>query len=271
VSYELIYKGLIKDAKRIDIKIGSNVIARDDHTIDERRVEDIVNQVVYLMAEKGVKPTITTSGAGVTGKGCGALLGEGCLAKQQAYCAVGQGKLISLYDKYFSKHRIRVSQLLLTYETFRRKKFTRNFISTASLLIYNGIVPIINENDTVATDEITFGDNDKLSALVATNLNSDLLVLLTNVDGLYDYNNQRLVRIVTGFKGIEALVNGETSTHGKGGMLSKVQAAMLATRYHIPTIIARGNEERILERIMNGEQLGTIFLPYKTKTLYKRR
>ena len=184
----------------------------------------------------------------------------------QATAAVGQNILMSTYDRYFAKYEQTIAQLLLTHEDFFDRKRYLNLRNTLITLLKSGVIPIINENDTVVVDEIKLGDNDNLSALVASNLDADLLIILTDIDGLYTYDPKRskkaefisIVEEIT--PEIERIASARGKT-GTGGMKTKIQAAKVTMKAGIPMVIVNGNEENILARIIAGERIGTIFLP----------
>ena len=186
---------------------------------------------------------------------------------KQAAAAVGQCELMYTYDKLFTEHNHTVAQVLLTGADLQHEGRCKNFHNTMYRLLELGVLPIINENDTVATDEIVIGDNDTLGAIVATNVQADLLILLSDIDGLYTADphtdpNAKLVSVVEKITPeIEASVGGAGSKLGTGGMQTKLSAAKLVTAAGIPMVIANGEDPDVLYAIVDGEAVGTRFLP----------
>lgn len=248
--------------KRVVVKIGTATLCPGDG-LDINFLDNIAKQVKNLQ-EYGISTTIVTSGAIGLGRSIVKNLSRNLnLVQKQALAAVGQGKLINYYGSIFENYGLIVAQVLLTREDLANRKRFLNARNTLEELINLGIVPIINENDTVATEEIKLGDNDQLSALVATLIDSDLLIILSNVEGLYDkdprvYSDAKLIREIHNFEEIPRDLGGP-SEKGSGGMITKILAVEIAARRNIPTIIASGKEDRVIERIVRGESVGTLF------------
>jgi glutamate 5-kinase len=257
-------------AKRIVIKVGTSNLTDKNYRLEPRKVEKLATEIVEL--KKQDKEVILVS-SGAIGAGIGKLdlkQRPRDIKVLQATAAVGQNVLMSMYDKYFASYDQIIAQILLTHEAFFNRQRYLNLRNTLVTLLKSGIIPIINENDTVAVDEIKVGDNDTLSALVASNLDADLLIVLTNTDGLFTYDPKRskkaeLIPVVDEITPeIERI--GETGGRtGVGGMKTKIQAAKVVMKAGIPMIIANGGEENILMRIMKGEPVGTLFMPRKRK------
>ena len=256
----------ISEAKRIVIKVGTSNLTDKSYRLDPRKVEKLAKEIVELK-KQGREIIVVTSGA------IGAGIGKLDLKQRprdikvlQATAAVGQNILMSTYDRYFAKYEQTIAQLLLTHEDFFDRQRYLNLRNTLITLLKSGVIPIINENDTVVVDEIKLGDNDNLSALVASNLDADLLVILTDIDGLFTYDPKRskkaeFISIVEELTPeIERIASAGGKT-GVGGMKTKIQAAKVTMKAGIPMVIANGNEENILSRIIAGERIGTIFLP----------
>ncbi len=254
----------LRAAKRIVIKIGTKSLTGDNSKLDQKKVGKFVSDIMALR-KLGKEVLIVTSGA--IGAGVGRL-GLPKRPKQlpalQAAAAVGQVKLMEVYEKNFGAHNQTISQLLLSSEDFTDPTRYNNFKNTLSTLLQWGVIPIINENDTVATDEIRVGDNDVLSAYVAKGAKVGLLILLSDIHGLYDGSPTDgesvmipLVRRVT--PKIERSVL--KSSGGFGGMFTKVQAARMASEAGIPVVIANARAKDVLMRIIEGEEVGTLFLP----------
>ncbi len=254
------------EVKRIVIKVGTSNLTDKNYRLDPQKVEKLAKEIIDLKKE-GREIILVTSGA------IGAGIGKLDLKQRprdikvlQATAAVGQNILMSTYDRYFAKYEQTIAQLLLTHEDFFDRKRYLNLRNTLITLLKSGVIPIINENDTVVVDEIKLGDNDNLSALVASNLDADLLIILTDIDGLYTYDPKRskkaefisIVEEIT--PEIERIASARGKT-GTGGMKTKIQAAKVTMKAGIPMVIVNGNEENILARIIAGERIGTIFLP----------
>ncbi|MCG7844161.1 MAG: glutamate 5-kinase [Methanomassiliicoccales archaeon] len=252
---------------RVVIKIGTNTICGEDGQVDSDFLDGIASQVIEL-EKVGVQSIIVTSGA--IGSGSSELGLDGVqkdIAHKQACAAVGQAALMLTYREVFARHGKSVGQLLLTYNAFSDRKVYLNLRKTVDALFGLGVIPIINENDVISTDEIgdTFGDNDKLSALVASKVDADLLILLTDVDGLYDRNPEtdpdaRFIDTVDEItKDIEMMAGDGKNGRSKGGMKTKINAARIAMGSGTNTVIANGRERDVILRIVKGEQLGTLF------------
>lgn len=246
--------------KRVVIKVGTKVLTSKDRALDRERVKEIVRQVSDIK-EKGWGVILVTSGA--IGSGLW-LLGlkkrPTELAALQAAAAIGQNHLMHLYAEYFKERGFLTGQVLLTQEDFNDRSRYLNIKHTLDALIEHGAVPIINENDTVATDEIRCGDNDRLSSLVADLCGADKLVLLTDVDGLLDENGTVIPVVTDVTKKIRSLGGKSHCDLGTGGMATKIEAAAAAVRAGIECVIANGRAEKILYRIVvDGEAVGTTF------------
>lgn len=263
-------------ATRVVIKIGTNTICDENGKVDSRYLDGIARQVLEL-ERMGIQSIIVTSGA--IGSGSSELGLDGVqkdIPHKQACAAVGQAALMLTYREVFAKYGKSVGQLLLTYDAFSDRKVYLNLRKTVDVLFELGVIPIVNENDVISTDEIgeTFGDNDKLSALVASKVDADLLLLLTDVDGLYDRNPEtdddaRLIDTVDEItRDIEMMAGGGTSARSKGGMKTKINAARIAMGAGCNTVIANGRAEDVILRVVRGEHVGTFF---SAKALYSNR
>ena len=257
-------------AKRIVIKVGTSNLTDKNYRLEPRKVEKLATEIVEL--KKQDKEIILVS-SGAIGAGIGKLdlkQRPRDIKVLQATAAVGQNVLMSTYDRYFAHYDQIIAQILLTHAAFFNRQRYLNLRNTLVTLLKSGIIPIINENDTVAVDEIKLGDNDTLSALVASNLDADLLIILTNTDGLFTYDPKRskkaeLIPVVDEITPeIERIAETGGRT-GVGGMKTKIQAAKVVIKAGIPMVIANGGEENILMRIMKGEPVGTLFMPRKRK------
>lgn len=258
----------LSGTKKIVIKIGTSNLTDERFRLDPRKVGKFAKEIVELRTQDR-EIILVTSGA------IGAGISRLNLASRpkdiqllQAAAAVGQNILMNTYDRYFNKYNQTIAQLLLTYEDFSNGQRSINLRNTLTTLLNSGVIPIINENDTTAVDEIKVGDNDKLSALVASILGADLLIILSDIDGLYtcDPKKSAEAKLIPTVEEITLELEqicGNESTRGIGGMMTKIQAAKITMKSGIPMIIANGGEKAVIKRIMNGEPIGTIFLPKK--------
>ncbi len=253
-------------AKIILIKIGSAVLTGSDG-LDLKIIDALVREMSDL-ADSGYSIVLVTSGAIASGKHRLKITENlKSIPEKQAAAAVGQGRLMRVYSKSFEKNGHYVAQILLTLSDLTDRQRYLNIRNTLSTLMEWKTIPIINENDTVAVDEIKFGDNDNLAAMIANIIEADLFINLTSTDGLYDCNpavskKAKLIPVVCEFSDeIEAAATNETSSAGTGGMKSKIQAAKKVSAIGIPCIIAPGKKINVLKNIMAGKEIGTLFLP----------
>lgn len=266
---------LLKNISRIVVKLGTGVLTDAHKRPDMAQLEQLVAQVAQQRA-RGREVVLVTSGA--VGAGMGVLGYQkrpAVLAELQACAAVGQSRLMSIYESLFEKHGLRVAQVLLTHDDLRHHERHLNARSTLVRLLQLGVVPIINENDAISFTEIKFGDNDKLSALAACLLPADLLVILTTVEGVIrDFGKPgatRLSMVEEITPEIQEMAGGTTSATAVGGMTSKIEAAKIVMRSGIPLVIAPGRNETVLEAVLAGEDLGTIFVPKAQRLASRKR
>jgi glutamate 5-kinase len=271
----LVHRESIKSAARIVVKLGTGVLTDSRKQIDPAQLEQLVAQVAALR-KSGKEIVLVTSGA--VGAGMGALGYEkrpSELAELQACAAIGQTRLMAIYAELFAKHDLHVAQVLLTHEDLQHHERHLNARNTLVTLLARGVIPIINENDAVSFTEIKFGDNDKLSALVASLLPADLLVILTTVDGVienFSKANPKTISVIEQIdETIEKLAGGTTSETAVGGMASKVQAAKIVVRSGIPLVIASGKKKNVLAKILAGEDEGTLFVAQPNKLHGRKR
>ncbi len=265
----------LKSASRIVVKLGTGVLTDSRKLIDPAQLEQLVAQLAALK-KSGKEIVLVTSGA--VGAGMGALGYENRptdLAEKQACAAVGQSRLMAAYDKLFSAHGLVVAQVLLTHDDLEHHERHLNARNTLVTLLDRGVVPIINENDAVSFTEIKFGDNDKLSALVASLLPADLLVILTTVDGVIENFGKADAKIISVIEQIdfhiESMAGGTTSATAVGGMKSKIDAAKIVVRSGIPLVIASGQKKNALAEILGGADEGTLFVPQPNKLQGRKR
>lgn len=261
--------------KIVAVKIGTSSLT-DKKGPDLKRIVEIAKQIKEL-TDRGIKVVIISSGAIKVGmKLLGIKKRPKILPHLQACCAVGQPYLMEAYNDVFSIYGLKTAQILLTAEDFRDRKRYINLKNTLSVLLEMDTVPIVNENDTVSTDEIKFGENDTLSALVATEINADLLINLSDIDGLYtsdpskNKNAKRIPRVEEITADIIKMGGSSVSGVGSGGMATKIKAAVIATASGTRFVIANAKEEKVIVRCVNGEDLGTVFAE-KTKNLSDRK
>ena len=255
-------------ANRVVVKVGSSSLTRPDGGVDVERVGALVDVIADRRAA-GSQVILVSSGAIATGfPMLGLTKRPRDLATQQASASVGQGVLLAQYSKSFADRGITVGQVLLTADDMTRRAHYRNAQRTLEKLIEMGVVPIVNENDTVATDEIRLGDNDRLAALVAHLVRADALVLLSDVDGLYDGPPGKAgATMITEVRDMDDLaeisIGGVGSGVGRGGMSTKVEAARIATAAGIPVVLAHARDAR---DALAGRDTGTVFLPTGRRT-----
>jgi glutamate 5-kinase len=263
--------------KRVVAKVGTSSIAHATGKPNLFKIESLVRQLADLY-NMGKEVILVTSGAIGTGAGKLGLPGRPrTIPEKQAAAAVGQGVLMHIYEKLFAEYGVTVGQVLLTREDFSDRRRFLNARNSLHAMLHFGVIPVINENDTVAVDEIKLGDNDNLSALVAALLDAELLVLLSDIDGLFNADprkekNAELIRDVREMTpDIEALCGGTGSKLGTGGMATKIQAAKIAMHSGIVTVIANMEEKDIIRRVIEGETVGTVFWPCPNKMENKKR
>lgn len=254
----------MNDYKRIVIKVGTSTLTYPNGKFNLSRIERLV-MILSDLANQGRHVVLVTSGA--IGAGMGKLGLEkkpSEIALKQAMAAIGQGLLLQIYEKMFSEYGRVIGQILITKEDIFFEDRKQNAINTFDALLKYGVIPIVNENDTIATDEIKFGDNDVLSAYVAKLIKADLLVILSDIDGLFDRDpsieGARLINRVTSIDdGIRSISKGSGSKLGTGGMMTKINAAKIAMESGISMIIANGSKPDNVLDIVNGMQVGTLF------------
>jgi glutamate 5-kinase len=266
---------LLPNATRIVVKLGTGILTDSRKQPDRQQMEQLVAQVAEQQ-RAGKEMVLVSSGA--VGAGMGVLGHERRptdLAELQACAAVGQSRLMSTYQELFGAHGLSVAQLLLTHEDLEHHERHLNARNTLVTLLHHRVIPIINENDVVSFTELKFGDNDKLSALVASLLPADLLVILTTVDGLIENFRKPDARTINLVERIDAkledLAGGTDSDTAVGGMSSKMQAAKIVMRSGIPLVIASGKKKQALARVLAGQEEGTLFVPQPTRLRGRKR
>lgn len=259
---------IVQTAQTVVVKVGTNVLTSSGGTLNARRIGKLVDEIVYL--EKLGKNVILVS-SGAVGAGVG-LLGLKSRPtehpKLQAVAAIGQSKLMQTYEEALAKHGRYPAQILLTADDLVHRQKYLNVHNTFRSLFEYGVLPVVNENDTVSVEELhsTFGDNDRLASLIANLFSDPLLILLTDVDGLYDgdpaKSSSRLIPVVDRWTPeLMTMVAEKRSSCSKGGMSSKLKAAQTVTASGGSTVIANGDDPKILSKIFSGEEVGTVFFP----------
>lgn len=253
------------NAKRIVIKVGSSTLTHESGLLNIRRVEELV-KVLADIQNSGRQIILVSSGAMAVGVGkLGLERKPQDMPGKQAVAAVGQCELMYTYDKLFSEYNYVTSQILLTRDVVDEPMRKQNVCNAFSKLIEMGTIPIVNENDSVSTEEIEFGDNDTLSAIVSVLTDADLLIVLSDIDGLYedDPRTNPHARLISEVKEItpetEASASGAGSNRGTGGMITKIHAAQLATKYGVDMVIMNGSHPRKLYSLLENEEIGTYF------------
>lgn len=260
-----------KNYKRIVIKVGGSILRSASKQLDLKLISDIVAQVDLLVKEKK-EVVLVSSGAILLGMAALGLENKPTkLSYLQAVAAVGQNELMNVYRGFFSKKNLICAQVLLTWEDFSGRARYLNAKNTLTTLFKLGSIPVINENDTVATDEIKFGDNDRLSALVSSMIAADLLIILSDVDGLLD-KDRKVIHLVDKITSqIKEVACPSDKKVCAGGMITKIEAARIAMDSGIPCVIANGRKQNIIMSIIDQPQKsGTLFLPNKGLTAKKR-
>jgi len=254
------------NVRRVVVKIGSSLLADAESGIRQGVVDHLVDELAALVAT-GKQVVVVTSGSVALGRVRLGWVGRKLsVHEKQAAAAIGQPKLMRAYGKAFARHGLSVAQMLLTKDDLRHRRRYLNTSNTSETLFSAGVIPIVNENDTVVVSEIKFGDNDSLSALVSLVVDADLVVMLTDVSGLYDRNpvdhtDAKRIDIVSHLNDEHVAMAGDTgSSFGTGGMASKLAAARVATRGGVAAAIISGKEKGILTRLLAGGDEGTLFL-----------
>lgn len=243
--------------KRITVKIGSNVLAREDGTLDVTRMSAIVDQVVALN-RRGIEVVVISSGAVASGRS-ELKISAGTLdsvAERQLFSAVGQAKLMNRYFDFFRSNDSACGQVLTTKDEFTSRTHYRNLKRCMDVMLANGVVPVVNENDTISISELMFTDNDELSGLISEMMESDMLIILSNVEGIFTSNpdepESRLIReIAPGNDDFSVCITHGKSRFGRGGMMTKCNIARRIANDGIPVIIACGKKENILLRLID--------------------
>ena len=264
-----IRRKILGRSRRIVVKVGSSILA----SVERGLLYDVFSHLTKEISDlkrQGYEIVLVSSGAIAAGmEKLGYKARPQAITQKQATAAVGQTRLMKIYEDYFSRYQQMVAQILLTHDDLSHRRRFLNARNTLLTLLELGIIPIINENDTVVVDEIKFGDNDNLSALITNLIGADLLIILTDMDGLCDSDprinpHARCIPLVEEIDAdLDGIVGETKSEISVGGMISKIQAARKASRFGIPTVVARGTKEGVLHQILKGKEIGTLILPKK--------
>lgn len=251
--------------KRLVVKVGTSTLTYENGKMNIRRMSKLA-EVLSDIANSGVEVVLVSSGAiGVGVQKLGLSEKPKSTKGQQAAASVGQSELMFIYDKLFGEYNQNISQLLLTSEDIDNEKRRNNLLDTFEALFEFGVIPIVNENDSTTTDEIEFGDNDTLSALTAKLVGADMLVILSDINGLYDkdpnrFEDAKIIHTVeTVNESIYEMAGGAGSRMGTGGMKTKLDAAVIATAAHMDMVIMNGSDPTDLYKVLDGEPVGTLF------------
>jgi glutamate 5-kinase len=270
-------KSLVRDAKVIVVKVGSSLVTNNGNGLDKAAIAGWAAQIAELV-KQGRQVVLVSSGAVAEGmQRLGWKKRPTAVNELQAAAAVGQMGLVQMYESCFSQHQLHTAQVLLTHDDLADRKRYLNARSTLRTLLSLNVIPIINENDTVVTDEIRFGDNDTLGSLVANLIEADTLVILTDQQGLYsadprkDQNATFIQHATAGDVVLEQMAGGAGSSVGTGGMLTKILAAKRAARSGAHTVIASGREPAVLVRLSAGEVIGTHLQTSQMKTTARKQ
>lgn len=271
-----IRKKVLEKARRIVVKVGSSVLASVERGLHYETFSQLTKEISELKRQ-GYEIVLVSSGAIAAGmEKLGYKTRPQSITQKQATAAVGQSRLIHIYENYFSRYQQMVAQILLTHDDLSHRRRFLNARNTLLTLLELGIIPIINENDTVVVDEIKVGDNDNLSALITNLIEADLLIILSDIEGICDkdprsHSDARCISLIEDIDAdMEAVTEDTKSQMSVGGMVSKIQAARKAARFGIPTVVANGTRKEVLRHILKGKEIGTLILP-KMRTLSSRK
>jgi glutamate 5-kinase len=267
------YRESFKLKKRIVVKVGTSSLSYKNGRLNFQRIANL-SYVLSALRTRSLEVVLVSSGAIGVGAGRIGLVEKPTeLSKKQALAAIGQAELMKIYQKFFEEYNQIVAQVLLTKDIVTLPERYQNAKNTMLKLLGMGIIPIINENDTISTYEIEFGDNDTLSANVAELIEADLLILLSDIDGLYSADpkvesSAEIIRTVDRITPeLEKLASGAGTSFGTGGMVTKIAAAKICIKANIDTVITNGNDPTIIFEILDGKNVGTHFVANKTSVL----
>jgi len=271
-----IRKKTLGKVRRVVVKVGSSTLASVEKGLHDEIFSGLAQEISELKRQ-GYEFVLVSSGAIAAGmEKLGYKTRPQSITHKQATAAVGQSRLMNIYENHFSRYRQMVAQVLLTHDDLSHRRRFLNARNTLLSLLELGIIPIINENDTVVVDEIKFGDNDHLSALITNLIEADLLIILTDMEGICDgdprvHPDARCIPLIEDIDmNLEGIIGETLSRTGVGGMASKIQAAKKTSRFGIPTVVACGTRKEVLHQVLKGKEVGTLILP-KSRTLSSRK
>jgi glutamate 5-kinase len=260
---------------KIIVKIGSNVLTQDNGMPDVARMEHLVEQITQLK-KQGKEVIVVSSGAVASGRSLITVSEKAdAVTSRQLLAAVGQVKLINTYSELFSRHQLLCAQVLVTKEDFRDRQHYLNLKNCFGVILQNNVIPIVNENDVISVTELMFTDNDELAGLIASMLNADALIILSNVNGIYNGDpknpqSEVITEIAPAATGFAAFITAQRSQFGRGGMLTKCHMAHKVAQLGIAVHIANGKTENILPQLLNQEVVNTRFIPHKSTSGRKK-
>jgi glutamate 5-kinase len=265
------HRKYLKNKKKIVVKVGTSLLAYENGKINLQRMEKLA-RVLADLSNSGKEVVLVSSGAVGVGVGMiGLDKKPDTLVMKQAMAAIGQVGLIRLYQKFFDEYNLTVAQVLLTRDGIENSLRRKNARNTLNQLIDMGIIPVVNENDTVITDEIEFGDNDTLSAAVATLIQADLLLILTDTDGVFTadphihHSAQKVPKVMKASDDLKDVDLNGSSKMGSGGMVTKIAAAELCREHNVDVVIANGKDPATIMDVLDGKDLGTFFVSDATQ------
>ncbi len=271
------YLQALQTAKRIVVKVGTSTLTHNTGKLNINRMELLVRQLTDLQNQNREVVLVTSGAVGVGLGRLGLTERPGTILQRQALAAIGQGLLMQIYEKLFSEYGQTVAQILLTRSDISDRKRYLNSRNTILALLKYKVIPIINENDTVATEELKIGENDSLSALVAGLIEADLLILLSDINGLYTADPKKdhtaeLIPLVTEITTeVASMAGGASSNFGTGGMITKIEAAKMATSAGTSMVLMNGSEPSQIQHIFDGKPVGTVFLSSQTVVSSRKR
>ena len=255
----------LEKVKNINVKIGSSSLCDQNGNIDKEKILNLIQQIAYIK-RKNIKITLVSSGAINAGVHIMNLKQRpDTIPQKQALAAIGQASLMQIYEDLFSLFKLKCAQILLNHDDFDDRKRLMNFNNAMQAIIDYDVVPIINENDTLAVDEIKVGDNDTLASMIVPAVNADLVIIVSDIDGLYDDNphtnkDAKLISNVAGItKTIENMAKDASSKVGTGGMITKIKAAKICNEFGCDLAIVNGNQPNVLIDLLEGKEVGTYF------------
>ncbi|MCR4924220.1 MAG: glutamate 5-kinase [Lachnospiraceae bacterium] len=262
--------------QNVIVKVGSSSLTDSNGKINDEKMLKIVSQLAYIK-RKGMNVILVSSGAQAAGIGILGLDKKPCeIPKKQALAAIGQAKLMQHYENLFRIFNLTCSQVLVNHGDFDNRKRLINLENTMEAMLNYGVIPIVNENDTLAVDEIKVGDNDTLAALMVPAVNGDILILMSDIDGLYNGNpntdpNAKLISYVSDVNDVEEYAEDSSSALGTGGMVTKLNAARMVNAYGCDMAIINAGGENTLIRFIDGEEIGTLFDGHRERPLSARK